>query len=90
MASDRVIAMKHAQAAEDSANAMKQMVDALATLQAQNVVLLEKVDALMVMVTDNQHLSPEYLFDLVSAEAKRRNLSETTSESKPEITKKGK
>jgi hypothetical protein len=88
MASDRAIAMKHAQAAEDSANALKQMAEKMTALEAQNVALLEKLEALTIMVNNN--LNPENLLDALSAEAQRRNMLLPVIDTKPETTKRGK
>lgn len=85
MASDRVIAIKHAQAAEDNATAMKQMAASIARLEAQNAALIEKIDGLVIMV--NSNLNPENLLDVLDAEMKRRNAAEAAA-TKPETTKK--
>lgn len=84
MASDRVIAIKHAQAAEDNATAMKHMAESIRVLEEQNAALHEKLDGLMLLLNNN--LNPANLLDALDAEAKRRNLEDTATP-KPEPKK---
>lgn len=88
MASERVIAIKHAQAAEDSANALKQMANELAEMRTQLSAAHEKIDSLLSIVGSND---PAALFDQLNDEAKRRNLSfaSTVTATKSEAKKGG-
>lgn len=72
MASPRVIAMKQAQAAEASANALNEMTELVKALRDEIKTLHDKVDALTA-----QH-TPDAMFTTIEAEVKRRNLSFST------------
>jgi len=75
MASDRVIAMKHAQAAEDNASAMKQMADSIKVLEEQNAALIAKLDAVL-----EQLSAPQMVISAADS---------TTAIPKPDASKKG-
>lgn len=79
--------MKHAQAAEASANALKDMAEQITALRGELAALNEKMDGVVITITE--HMSSVEIFDALEAEAKRRNVAWGSSATPTNKTKGG-